>query len=182
MRKLALAARCGIAALVYGSLVRGDLTLDTGWGRTLRPLGPLEFEFPAPRETVFDLIAAPYSIRAPRAFAEKVQVIERGTDMVLAAHRTPVRRGLEAVTLETVRFERPHKINFRLVRGPVPHVTESFELQEQGRRAKLVYRGEMGADFWAIGRWWCDMVAQKWEAAVKTSLESVREETERLHR
>ena len=30
---------------------------------------------------------------------------------------------------ETVRFERPHRVSFRLVKGPVPHVLERFELR-----------------------------------------------------
>jgi hypothetical protein len=38
--------------------------------------------------------------------------------MVLAAHFTPVKCGV-TTTLETVRFERPNRIDFRLVRGPV---------------------------------------------------------------
>jgi hypothetical protein len=28
-----------------------------------------------------------------------------------------------------VRFERPERITFRLVRGPVPHVVETYELR-----------------------------------------------------
>jgi hypothetical protein len=44
----------------------------------------------APRETVFDLIAGPYLDRTPRALADKVRVLERGSDMVLAAHFTPL--------------------------------------------------------------------------------------------
>jgi hypothetical protein len=42
-----------------------------------------------------------------------------GADIVLAVHFTKVGR-LMATTLVTVRFEPPHKIHFRLVRGPVP--------------------------------------------------------------
>jgi hypothetical protein len=50
-----------------------------------------------------------------------LQVLQRGTGMVLAGHYTPVHHGrLTAATLETVTFDRPHKIGFRLVRGPVP--------------------------------------------------------------
>ncbi|MET7297981.1 hypothetical protein [Embleya sp. NPDC005575] len=56
---------------------------------------------------------------------EKVRVPERGTDMVLAAHATPVPGGrLTATTTETVRFTRPDRVGFRLVRGPVPTVVE----------------------------------------------------------
>jgi hypothetical protein len=50
--------------------------------------------------------------------------------MVLAAHFTPLggRLGLVAQTVETVRFTRPERVDFRLVRGPVPHVVEAFVL------------------------------------------------------
>jgi len=33
--------------------------------------------------------------------------------------------------VETVRFTRPGRVDFRLVRGPVPHVVEAFVLTEQ---------------------------------------------------
>jgi hypothetical protein len=38
--------------------------------------------------------------------------------MVLAAHFTPITFGV-ATTVETVRFERPERVDFRVVRGPV---------------------------------------------------------------
>jgi hypothetical protein len=47
--------------------------------------------------------------------------------MVLAAHYTTTGR-LTTTTVETVRFQRPHLVTFRLLRGPVPHVLETFEL------------------------------------------------------
>ena len=84
---------------------------------------------------MFDVIAAPYLGRTPRAMAGKLQVLARGTDMVLAEHYTPVHRGrLTAATLETVTFDLPHTIGFRLVRGPVPYLTEEFTLAEASRR------------------------------------------------
>jgi hypothetical protein len=54
----------------------------------------------APPQVVFDVIASPYLGRTPRALAEKLQVWERGTDIVLAAHFTRVRCGV-TMTLET---------------------------------------------------------------------------------
>jgi hypothetical protein len=110
---------------VYRLLARGALTLDTGIGRRVRPLGPAAFTIAAPREVVFDVIAAPYLGRTPRALEHELEVWERGSDMVLAAHFTAVKCGVTA-TLETVRFTRPERIDFRLVRGPVPHVVESI--------------------------------------------------------
>ncbi|UXY25211.1 hypothetical protein [Streptomyces sp. HUAS TT20] len=86
---------------------------------------------------------------------------------------------MKARTVETVRFTRPERIDFRLVRGPVPHVTESFVLEETGTRTRLVYEGELGTDLWRLGQWWGTAVAARWEAAVAASLASVKAEAER---
>jgi hypothetical protein len=127
---------------------------------------------------VFDLIAIPYGARPPRALQEKVQVWERGSDLVLAAHLTPVGRRT-VTTVETVRLERPTRFDFRLVRGPVPHLAESFVLESDGDGTSLVWRGELGTDFGAIGSWWADRVAWAWERAVRHSLAAVSAEIER---
>ena len=74
----------------YLGLVTGAAPLDLGIGRRTRPLGPLHILIHAPRQTVFEIIGAPYGERAPQSYQKKVRVIERGTDMVLAAHYTPI--------------------------------------------------------------------------------------------
>lgn len=168
------------AAAGYLGLVTGALPLDVGVGRRSRPLGPQTSDIAAPRELVFDVIAQPYLGRATRAMREKVLVLERGSDMVLAAHRTPVAGGrLAATTVETVRFTRPERVDFRLVRGPVPAVTESFTLTEHDSGTRLVYEGELATDLWRAGQWWGDLVAPRWEATVAASLAAVRQEAER---
>jgi hypothetical protein len=178
-RRLALAGVTAAAAAgLYGALVRGALTVDLGLGRALRQLGPIRVRIDAPREVVFDVIAAPYLGRTPRALRRKLEVVERGEDMVLAAHFTDVAR-LVVTTLETVRFERPSRVDFRLVRGPVPHVVESFVLSDAGSGTSLRYEGELGTDLWAAGRWWGDRVAPRWEEAVRSSLAAVKAEAER---
>jgi hypothetical protein len=78
----------------------------------------------APRDTVFDVIAEPYLGRTPRALADEIEVLDRGSDMVLAAHRTPVGGGIVTTTVEAVWFDRPETVDFRLVLGPVPHVVD----------------------------------------------------------
>ncbi len=171
-------AACGAGGLYVG-LVTGALPADLGIGRTSRPLGPLSTEIAAPRETVFDVIAAPYDVRATRAMQAKVKVLERGADMVLAAHYTPVRGGLRAITVETVRFRRPERFDFRLVRGPVPHVTETFWLREHGNTTLLTYDGELGTDLWRLGTAWGDVVATRWQAVVEESFAIVKAEAER---
>lgn len=110
--------------------------------------------------------------------AEKLEVLERGENLVLAAHFTKVGTRV-ATTVEIVRFERPERIRFRLVRGPVPHVVEQFAFAETVDGTELTYTGELGTDLWALGRAWGNRVAEKWEAAVRSSLESVRVEAER---
>jgi hypothetical protein len=86
---------------VYVGLVTGTVPIALGVGRRTRRLGPLMIDIAAPSDLVFDVIAVPYAGRHPRAMADKVRVLERGTDMVLAAHRTPVRDRLVATTVET---------------------------------------------------------------------------------
>jgi len=129
------------------------------------------------------VIAAPYLGRTPRAMSGKLRVLQRGTDMVLAEHYTPVHDGrLTAVTLETVTFDRPHRIAFRLVRGPVPYITEQFALTEHDGTTSLDYSGELGTDFGIAGQWWADRVAAAWEAAVRSSFAGIRTEAERRAR
>jgi hypothetical protein len=173
----------GLAAAGYVGLVTGALSIDLGVGRRVRPLGPQLVEMAAPRELVFDVLAEPYLGRAPRAVADKLRVLERGGDMALAAHFTPLggRLGLVAQTVETVRFTRPERVDFRLVRGPVPHVVEAFVLTEQagGAGTRLAYDGEIGADLWQAGQRWCDLVARQWEQTVAASLATVKAEAER---
>ncbi|HEY3035287.1 MAG TPA: hypothetical protein VGJ54_11610, partial [Streptosporangiaceae bacterium] len=68
---------------------------------------------------------------------------------------------------------------FRLVRGPVPHITEEFALTEHDGTTRLEYSGELGTDFAGAGQWWADRVAAAWEAAVRSSFTSIRAEAER---
>jgi Polyketide cyclase / dehydrase and lipid transport len=165
----------GGAALV----ARAGLTLDIGVGRRLRPLGPIALDIAAPPEVVFDVIAAPYLGRTPRALGPKLKVIERGADLVLAAHFTPVAPRLTVTTVETVRFERPHRVSFRLVKGPVPHVLERYELRTSETGTAFEYSGELGTDLWALGAAWGAVVAPSWERTVARSLDAIRAEAER---
>jgi hypothetical protein len=169
----------GVASLV-ALMARGRLTLDTGWGRTTRPVGPISLRIAAPRELVFDFIASPYLGRTPGAARRHLEVWERASDMVIAAHFSQL-SGYTAETVEAVRFERPERVTFRHLRGPVPHALETFELTDAGDATELVYRGELGLDFWAVGalaaRWW---VVPTWERVVRESLDATREGAEKL--
>ena len=92
----------GIGSLV-SLMARGRLTLDTGWGRTVTPVGPITMRIAAPRELVFDYLASPYLGRASREARRHLDVWERGSDMVVAAH-VSLLRGYTAETVEAVCF------------------------------------------------------------------------------
>ena len=177
-RYLAAATLGGVGLATYVAIVRGSLTLDLGIGRSVRSLGPLSWSIAAPRELVFEVISAPYLRKTPRALERKLRVLERGEDIVLAEHYTQV-GPLVTTTLETVRFEPPERVRFRLARGPVPSVVEEFLLRETDGGTELEYRGELGTDLWLLGRLWGAAVARTWEATVRTSLDAVAAEAER---
>lgn len=187
MRSARLAASVAAAGTVAGAavggyvgLVTGSLTLDLGIGRQIRPLGPISLVIAAPRQTVYDAAAAPYSLRPSRALQAKVQVLERGSDMVLAAHRTPVGGRLTAITVETVTFDPPREIRFRLLRGPVPFVEETFTFTEHDHATTtLIYQGTLGTDLWAVGQAWGRLVGSSWEDAVAKSLAEIKQASER---
>lgn len=95
------------------------------------------------------------------------------------------RLSLDGVDIRAPRelvFARPHTVSFRLVRGPVPHVTERFILVESGEVTRLNYDGELGTDLWALGSWWGRVVANTWERTVAKSLAVVKTEAERRYR
>lgn len=163
------------AALGAGFLAsRGRLHLDVGWGRSLHALGPISVLIDAPGDLVFEQIAGPYLGRTPAPLRGKLEVLEQGTDMAVAAHRTKL-PWMDAFTVEAVRFEPPARITFRLLRGPVPHVVEEFALEEQASGTLLRYRGELGADLWLLGRIYGGRVVRPvWERTVAASLDQIK--------
>lgn len=175
-------ALVAVIAIGFVLLSTGRLTVDTGWGRRVRPLGPQIVYIKAPRDMVFDHIGVPYlSPNPPRELREKITVLERSADMVVAAHRTKA-RWFTTVTVESVTFTRPEQIAFRLLRGPVPYVTELFLLRQgdAGAATELEYRGELGTDLWGPGALWGKMVAGHWERAVADALVSLKTSAERM--
>lgn len=175
---LLTAAVLGGAAGACRFVASGKVTVDLGIGRSILPLGPVTWRIAAPPDVVFDVIADPYLKRTPRALQEKLSVWERGANMALAAHVTQTPIGA-TTTLETVRFDRPTRIDFRLVRGPVPHVRESFDLKPGETGTELTWQGELATDLWAAGRWWGTKVAAVWETTVRASLDAISAEAER---
>lgn len=181
LNRLLLPAAAGLAGAVgtYIGVVTGRLTVDLGIGRRTRPLGPIIVHITAPRDVVYAVATAPYAERRPSAMQEKVDILQRTGQMILAAHRTPVGTRLTAVTVETVTFEPPQRIGFRLVRGPVPYVTETFELEPIPTGTRLTYTGELGTDLGRVGALWGDVVARSWVHAVEDSLGTIKDEAER---
>ncbi len=170
----------GGAGTLVALMARGRLTLDTGWGRTVTPLRARTVHFQASREEVFDYLAAPYLGRTPAALRGHLQVWERGEDLVIASHFSRL-AGYTAETVEAVRFERPARIAFRHLRGPVPHAVESFELFDEPDGCRLEYRGEVGLDWWFAGRWaarW--WVGPTWDRVIAESLAASKEGVEEL--
>ena len=170
-----------LAALAggYYLTVRGSLVADVKVGRRKVELEEFETTIGAPRETVFEVIASPYLQRTPHAMADKLKVLERGSDMVLAEHYTPATFGIVTTTLETVRFEPPERVHFRLLRGPVPHAEEIFELFAEGATTRFHYMGRLEADWGPAGAAWARAVARHWNCKVRDSVEAVKVEAER---
>ena len=68
---------------------------------------------------------------------------------------------------------------FRHLTGPVPHAVEEFVLEEMNGVTELRYSGELGIDFFILGRiagrhW----VRSQWERVVSAHMDDVRQRAE----
>jgi hypothetical protein len=161
-------------------LAMGRLHVDLGWGRSIHPLGPIAVRIDAPRELVFELICTPYLERTPRDSG--IEVLARGRDLAVALHRTKV-HFYEARTVEAIDFQPPARVGFRHLTGPVPHATEEFTLEAADGATELGYGGEIGIDYFLLGRlaarhW----VRPQWERVVREHMEDVKRRAERRAR
>jgi hypothetical protein len=174
-------AALGVALLtvVVGAfllLAMGRLHLDLGWGRSVHELGPIALRIAAPRELVFEVISAPYLGRTPSRSG--IEVLERSGSLVVAAHLTKV-HFYTARTVEAVRFEAPSRVEFTHLTGPVPQARERFALEDDAGCTELRYEGELGIDFFGLGRiaarhW----VRPQWERTVREHLEDLKQRAE----
>jgi hypothetical protein len=168
-----------LVALVAGAfllLAMGRLHLDLGWGRSFHELGPMTVSIAASRELVFELIAAPYLDRTPRESG--IDVLARGEDIVVAAHQTPI-HFYTARTVEVIDFDPPARVGFKHLTGPVPHAVEEFALDDVAGHTELRYQGELGIDYFVLGRiaarhW----VRPQWERVVREHLDDLKERAE----
>lgn len=169
---LLVAAGAGLFLL----LAMGRLSLDLGWGRSLHEVGPTTVRIDAPRELVFEIISAPYRGRAPGG--SEIEVLARSDRLAVAAHHSRV-HFYDARTVEAVELEPPGRVGFRHLTGPVPHAVEEFRLAEDDGSTILEYTGEIGIDFFALGRlaarhW----VRPQWERVVGEHLEDLKARAE----
>jgi hypothetical protein len=159
-------------------LAMGRLSLDLGWGRSLHELGPIKLRIAAPRTLVFEMLAEPYLGHASRDSG--IDVLAKGEDLAVATHHTKV-HFYHSRTVEVITFESPSRVGFRHLAGPVPHAVEQFALDEVDGGTRLRYDGEVGIDFFFLGRiagrYW---VRPQWERAVRGHLDDVKQRAEQL--
>ena len=126
------------------------------------------------------MIAEPYLGRAPRVPAEKLRVLERGSDMVLAAHFTPLGGGWGWSPRRWRRSGSPGPSGSTSAwsAGWFPRLWRPCA-QRAGGWTRLAYHGEIGADLWGTGQCWCALVARRWEQTVAASLAAVKAEAQR---
>lgn len=156
---------------------------DAAAGRFQQRLGPITVQIPAAPQVVFDVVAAPYLGKTPRAMADKLRVLQRGRDLVVADHYTPILGGRFIVTTrETVHFEPPGRVAFRLLSGPVAAVNEEYVLTATDAGTEFTYRGTLASNLPIIGQWWARTNARTWTAVVRASIEEISAEATRRHR
>jgi hypothetical protein len=164
------------SATTFLLLAMGRLHLDLNWGRSIHELGPITIRIDAPRDLVYEIISAPYLGRTPGGSG--IEVLARGDALVVAAHDTKV-HFYTARTVEAVDFEPPGRVGFRHLTGPVPHAVEEFVLEDVNGTTELRYGGEIGVDFFILGRiagrhW----VRPQWERTVREHLEDLKRRAE----
>lgn len=163
------------SAALFLAQAMGRLNLDLGVGRSLHRLGPITATIRAPRELVFELITAPY---LGRSSAPGIDVLARSEHLVVARHRTKV-HFYTAQTTEVVELTPSARLGFRHLSGPVPHAVEEFALEETDAGTELRYSGEIGIDFFVLGRiagrYW---VRPQWERVVSAHIDDIRQRAE----
>jgi hypothetical protein len=134
----------------------------------------------APRELVWQQFSSTYLGSIPRGMRDDLAVVERGSDLVVAWHRSHM-GPYSAETVEAVGFEEPERIRFRHLRGPVPYAVEEFRFDEvDDETTLLTYDGEIGLDGWYAGRLAARYaVVPVWMGIVNEHVESTIEAVEK---
>lgn len=162
-------------ATLFLALAMGRLNLDLGVGRSLHQLGPITATIRAPRELVFEIIAAPY---VGRASVPGIEVLAHSEHLAVAKHYTRV-HFYTAQTTEVIDLTPPTRVGFRHLTGPVPHAVEEFVFEQTDAGTELRYSGELGIDFFVLGRiagrYW---VRPEWERAVSAHIADLKQRAE----
>ncbi len=170
---LALALAILLATLVWLWLL-GRLTLDLGWGRSRIPLGPIEMAVEAQPDVVYEIVASPYLGRTPRELRSSLEVLEQGSGLVVAAHRTRL-SGFTSTTVESVRFEPLERVTFRLLRGIAPSGREEFSFTATTTGTVFRYQGELEMALWLLGRLaGRHLIAPTWERVVRQHMQDIK--------
>jgi hypothetical protein len=159
------------SAALFLALAMGRMHLDLGVGRSYHQLGPITATIRAPRELVYEVISAPY---LGRSRAPGLEILARSEHLAVARHHTKV-HFYTSQTTEIVELTPPTRVSFRHLCGPVPHALEELVLEQTDAGTELRYSGELGVDFFILGRiagrrW----VVPQWEHVVSAHIEEIR--------
>ena len=132
----------------------------------------------APRELVFQMLAAMGKGQLPGADGESAQVLSRDGDCLTVKFMT--RTGKRVVsTVEEVQLYPPERITFCHIAGPLDHSEEEFVLTEDGDGTLLEYHGEFRYNFpvlgWFISRFY---IRPKYEAVITEHMARLKEAAE----
>ncbi|MFC0080721.1 hypothetical protein ACFFRE_00935 [Aciditerrimonas ferrireducens] len=83
------------------------------------------------------------------------------------------------MTLEIVHFVAPGRVEFTLLRGPVPDAKEAFVLSVVPDGTVLDSRAELGVDLDGLERLSGGTAAQRWGEAVANALAAIKVESDR---
>ena len=163
------------SAALFLALAMGRMHLDLGVGRSYHQLGPITATIRAPRELVYEVISAPY---LGRSRAPGLEILARSEHLAVARHHTKV-HFYTSQTTEIVELTPPTRVSFRHLCGPVPHALEELVLEQTDAGTELRYSGELGIDFYILGRiagrYW---VRPQWERVVAAHIEDLRQRAE----
>jgi hypothetical protein len=122
------------------------------------------------------VISGPYLGKTPRALGDKLEVLERGSDLVLA-HFTDVGWGLTAPPWRPFASSAPSgsRSAWSVGRCRTCSRRSSFAMSATGPTSSTA----ASSDLWALGKWWGARVARRWEETVAASVQAVRVEAER---
>lgn len=105
------------------------------------PLPSLDLFIASRPELAFQLVSAV----GQGPDAAHARVLERpASDLAIVEFTTSV-LGRTVRTVEEVRFIKPDRITYRLLRGPLPQVEEEFVFEPEGSGVRLRYRGHFRA-------------------------------------